>query len=233
MPSTALQNAQEVAKRLGIAVPSGLFGTPNRAAAQLGGILNEVLEDLTERWNWPQAIRQASFQMVAGTDQGPVEQTIGGGFKDLVPDSGWNRTRNTHLIGPVNAVGWASLRAYPARGILDTFRMMEGRLHIDSPQAQVNDVITFEYYSTHVVQVSAGGFSQTYTADNDVCLLPDSVLRAGLSAFWKQVKGFSYAEEKRKYELVAGNAAARTGSVGRRYLDDGRSYGNSVNALYL
>jgi hypothetical protein len=98
--------------------------------------------------------------------------------------------------------------------------VMEGQLHLDSPQTQVGDNITFEYYSTHTV-VTDSGFSQTYMADTNKCLIPDSVIRAGLTYLWKQTKGLAYAEEKRTYELMAGTAASRGGSAGRRYLDDG------------
>lgn len=222
MPNkTALQNAQEVARRIGIIVPTSLFATPNRNAAQLGALLNAVLEDLTERWNWPESTRQATVTIVSGTNQGPVDTVIGDGFKSLVLDSGWNRTRNIHLRGPIDAPGWAALRAFPARGLLDTFRIMEGRLHIDSPQTQVGDTVTFEYYSKNVVNKTGGGTSQIYEADGDVAVIPDTVIRAGLMWQWKQNKGLAYAEEKRTYELMAGTAAARGGNAGRRYLDDG------------
>ena len=231
--STALKLAQTAAAEMGIPVPSSLYATANANARQLGALLNAVLIECTERWNWPQLTREASFQYVETADksQGTVESKVGAGFKAFVLDSGWNRTRQTQIFGPIDAVGWAALRAFPSRGLGDVFRIREGQLFIDSAQVQAGDQITFEFYSSHSV-VTSDGLSQVFTGDSESSSLPDSVLLAGLRWRWKYTKGLSYAEDKREFELMAGGAASRTGTAGRKYMDDSRGSG-SHNTLHI
>ena len=231
--TTALSIAQQVAAEIGIPIPSGLYTTSNANARQLGALLNAALREATERWNWPQVTREASFAYIESADksQGTIEAKVGAGFKAFVLDSGWNRTRQTRIYGPLDAAGWASLRAYPSRGLGDVFRMREGNLYVDSAQVQVGDTITFEYFSTHSV-VTTDGLSQIFTQDGQSSTIPDSVLVAGLRWQWKYTKGLSYAEDKRTFELTAGGAASRGGNAGRRYLDDSRA-SSSGGAILL
>jgi hypothetical protein len=75
---------------------------------------------------------------------------------------------------------------------------------IDTPSgaAGTGELITFNYYSSFWISNAARTvFSQTFTADDNFCLINEDTIMKGALWRWKASKGLDYAEEMRAYEM--------------------------------
>lgn len=200
---------QNFCRRTGIAVPTYVVGTTNPQVTQIHALLNEVLEDLCDRWTWQALTREAVFTTVAGEDQGPITALAPSGFLRVSQDTIFNRTLRLPLYGPLMPQQWQALKALPTTGPFYKYRIRGGRLLFNPPAAEGHEC-AFEYASSFAVVSSNGNtYRATFEVDGDTCLLDERLVQAGLRWKWKAEKGFDYAEEFRRYEEMANNAAGR------------------------
>lgn len=70
-------------------------------------------------------------------------------------------------------------------------------------------LIAFEYASSYGVKAADNTLKSAFTADTDTFILPEKILKKGLSFRWKQVKGLNYQADEEAYYKLLNNAIAR------------------------
>jgi hypothetical protein len=207
--------------RTGIPSPALLDGSRDAQALQIVALLNEVLEELTDRWAWTSLQREAVFPAVAAESQGLIQSLAPFGFKFIVNNTIFNRTTRIPLFGPLEAAQWQASKALGKLGPLNQYRIIRGELVV-IPAGIAGHIYAFEYVSTFSVTDEVGANpGSRFIRQTDISTFPDQLLLAGLRWKWKSEKGLDYGEDFRRYEELVNNAIARDGS--RPILDMGQT----------
>jgi hypothetical protein len=69
--------------------------------------------------------------------------------------------------------------------------------------------MAFEYMSSWATKDNTGVPKELPTADNDTFVFPDVILKRGLAARWKQIKGLPYQADEKKFYDMLNNYVAR------------------------
>lgn len=230
---TCLTIIQNACKRIGIPKPTSVSSSTDVQIIQLLELLNEEGEELSTgasvglSYDWQALQTEATFVTVATASQGAIT-TIASGFKYIIGNTIWDRTRKLPAYGSMTPEEWQTYQAWGTTSPFPKYRVRGGLLLL-MPVPTAGDSYYFEYQSANWC-TSSGGTGQTaFAADADVGLLDEKLLTAGLIWRWKQAKGFDYAEDFRKYQLRATNAIAR--DVERPILNMGRSNENAAGIV--
>jgi hypothetical protein len=205
---------QTACGRIGIAIPTAVATSTDTQVLQLMALANEEGEELSTgmsvgvSFDWQSLQREGSFSTVATEDQGAIE-TIAPGFKYILDETIWDRTKRLPVYGSVSAKTWQTFKSWGVASPYPKYRVRGGRLLL-MPVPAAGDSYYFEYQTKYWATSSDGAtLKAAFTADADVSLLDEQLITAGLIWRWKAAKGFDYAEDMRKYQMRATNAMAR------------------------
>jgi hypothetical protein len=82
-------------------------------------------------------------------------------------------------------------------------------LLLDPIPAAPFSTIAFEYMSSWCVKSSGGVLKAAVTADDDVFVFPENIIKKGLMFRWKQIKGLPYQADETQYYNLLNNYIAR------------------------
>lgn len=212
---TLLQIVQEHADRQGLPRPQMVIGSTNAYARQAKGLLNEWLEDMSTYKAWEKAIRRTEWLMVNSEDQGSLDTLAPAAYDGIIPET-------TYLSGygwPIRSASqeeWAALKSSVVTGLPYLYYLQGGRFLTNVPYT-AGAKFSFQYYSKAYVYLAAQNgeperYKTEFTNDNDVPLLDDRLALAYLRWAWRREKGFDYAEEFRKYQMLLTTISARSDS---------------------
>jgi len=208
-----LQVVQEFCTRTGLPRPVAVATSQDEQNLQYMGLLNEVLDDLSERKAWSALQMEATFTSLAAEDQGALSTLAPFGFVSLQDNVMFNRTTNEAILGPVRSELWQSQKAGMSTISSISYRLKGGHLFL-IPAPSAGQTIAFEYKGDYAVvdNVASPVAGKAYfTRDSDTCLYPDKLLIQGLRWVWKREKGLRYTEEFRKFEAAVANFAGSDG----------------------
>ena len=212
---------QEFCRRRALPLPNQVFTSQDDQVLQIMALMHQVVEDLVSRRVWQQFQKEANFLTTGVEDQGALTTLAPAGFKWIVNNTIWNRTRRLPVYGPRNAQEWQALKAVPMTGPFMQYRIWQGHLWING-QFPAGEQIYFEYASEWLILDKDGvTYKQYFAADTDTCQVKDSILLAGLTWMWKEAKGFKYAEDFRRYEAMLADQAGHDKTMPQISMDGG------------
>lgn len=214
---TLLQLVQRHCRRTGINVPTIVASSTEDQIQMCLELLNEELDELTQRHKWQILTAEATWTSLAGADQGALRTLAPGIINDwVVQDTFYDRTGNLKFCGPLTDRQYQAQQALSTSGITHTWRVLGGHVMLDSG-FEAGHTLAFEFICNKAV-IDTGATTKAYfTADDDEPLLQDTILLAGLRWRWKREQGLAYDEDFRRYEGMVSNAAGRDG--GKPVLD--------------
>lgn len=205
----------------GIQQPTSLIGTSDLQTIQLRELLNEEGTELASRSasGWQALIGEKTFTTIADQDQGLL---VGGSilsaadnYRTILNETLWNRSKRIPVFGPRAPRVWQGFKALTFAGPFGEYRIRGGHLLI-MPTPAAGETIAFEFVTRNWLTSSDGSESRAIIEDDeDVPLLDEEVLRAGLRWRWKRNKGLDYSEEFSAYESRVIDALARDGTKAR------------------
>lgn len=203
---------------------SGAIGGTNATLNQLAGLLRELVEDLPQEARFSVDLKRATFTTLAAEDQGTIASIIGGANAAayFVNETFWDTTNRLPLLGPASAEEWEMLHGMPIGSPRFTYRIFNNHLYLYPAPAAPLPVIAFEYGSLWLFTDSTGVPKEFLTADSDLCLLPDTLLMAGLKWKWKVEKGLPSNEAEKAYYNTLNNYLAKDGTKRRVKVDYGQ-----------
>lgn len=177
--------------------------------AQLGGLMNEMLDEVTTRKAFRQITREKVHTSLASADQGNIYTLTDAGYQRIIPETFWNRTTGLKVNLGLSEEEWQQRQVTGSvSGPTYSARVRENNLWLD-PAPPAGDLFAFEYKTLFAVtDGSANTPKQYFTRDDDTCFLPDKLCIAYLTYAWKKEKGFSYAEDKIRFESILADQAA-------------------------
>lgn len=194
---TLLTVAQRVADEVGLPRPSAVATGTDQLSRQMFALANAVLEELGEI-NWPVLEIPYQFNTVAGQSQ----YALPNDFDREVSDTAYLSTLYYELRGSLTPAEWhrrrSGLPSYTGRY---RYRTFGNPLKINiTPVPQTVETVTLEYVTTNYAKDTNGVAIPLYSADNDVSLMPEELVRMGLKWRIKHAKGLDYSEDYNKYE---------------------------------
>lgn len=184
-------------------VPTGVVGSTDTGVQQLLGLLAELMDETLNESKFQIVTYEAVFTAVAGEDQGSLQSLAPKGFQFAYFETFFDRTLRRPLYGPLTETEWQQIKALPNPGPFYKFRILRDRLLLNPAPTAPLSTIAFEYASSWGFTDAAGTPKAAITADTDLFVLPERIMRKGLAFRWKQVKGLPYqADETKFYELL-------------------------------
>lgn len=217
---TLLTLLQTFAQRSGLPVPAFVAASQDTQVLQMLAKLNEVLEDLTDRWNWEGLTHEAVFTSAPGEDQGALQTLAPKGYLRILNDTFRGRNSAQFIRGPISATAWQDYKSRLGSGNFPYYRFRGQRLLMLNVAA--GRVYSFEYASSWAVGAATDNLTKpAFSADADVSFFSDKLLLAGLRWKWLSTKGIDYAEDFRRYEELANNAAGTETPKPTLYMNSG------------
>jgi hypothetical protein len=151
---TAFNIINRAAVEVGLApltVGSDPWSSADANIVQLAYLLKSSGDDLLRLRSWTQFRKEHTFTTVAGQGEYPLPSD----FRNMIDQSGWNRTNRLPLGGPLSAQEWQYLKSR-LTGVVFTvlFRQINKTLNLypDAPNTPAGYDIAFEYQSLWWVQ---------------------------------------------------------------------------------
>lgn len=201
---------QSASKRVGLTSPSSAIGLTDANVIRLIELANEEGEELANRHQWQNLIRESTHTSLAAESQGAITTIAGTDFSYILNDTIWNRTQNRRWM-PVDDVMWQQMLSSGISGP-DTYFRLRGNTLRTYPTPTAGHTIAFEWVSKNWCESSGGTGQSAWAADTDVAKLDERLIVHGLVWRWKASQGLEYAEDFRKYELMVNDAIARDGA---------------------
>lgn len=219
---TVLSVIQQAAPRIGVAVPSAVFGDTSRTAVELQEAVNEAALGMVDDYDW-----QKLKKLNTITGDGATEDwSLPADYRRMLKEANiWpsNMPGNpyTHVLSEDDWLG------YEVMGFttdLGRWIIYGGQLHV--VPAIPNATTAKHWYISSWIATADGNTSPTKTAfdvDSDTFALDERLLKLSLIWRWKKGRGRSYAEDKADYDAACDVAAgtdkgSRILRVGKRRL---------------
>lgn len=194
----------------GLNYPSAVVGSSDTTILQILALLNDLMDLISDQSDFQGYTNEATFTLTAAADQGAITDLADAGFLWMLPGTFWDRTQNVQIMGPLNEVEWQKLQALGTTGTLYSFRFRGNHLLIHpTPTSSGLSDVAFEYASSYGVVSSGGTAKQYFTVDTDVSILPEKILRRGLSYRWKEEKGLNYQHDEKIFWDMVNNQISR------------------------
>jgi hypothetical protein len=208
--------------RCNVGVPTQCIGNPDPTIQQFIAWAQDAGDELAERWYWLNLKRPNAL----ASPMGQPAEIIGDGTTTIFPaPAGWGRFSPSDIVtssiyptltlaGPVNEGDLLRLKQLPFTPLPSVWRLIgdpSNATYIEFwPAPASGEILSFTYGSYQWITNSAGVpyASSLWTADTDISLIADRLIRLGTIWRWKKGKGLSYAEEfaalERSFDRRAG-----------------------------
>lgn len=168
---------------------------------QMRYLLQTAGEELTlaHLWEW-QVATHAILTGALDTGNYPLPDD----FLQMIDQTGWERSENVPLFGPLSAQDWTYLlgRDLVSSTIYASFRLKGGEFSIfPQPPPQGLDV-NFEYQSRN--WVDDGTLKDIIEAGSDVVLFDKTLASRYLKVKWLEAKGFDTTKAQDDFNAVFG-----------------------------
>lgn len=190
--NTVNEIVNHVAVEVGLTPVTSVFSSGDPAFTQLTYLLTSSLQELSELYPWQILTREYSYT-TGSAETGILD--LPNDFGYMINQTGWERTNNVPLGGPLSAQDWTYLlgRDLVSSTIYASFRFDQNKLYIFPTPMPEGLNITFEYISRNTISIT-GTTPTEYTDEavtaGDYVLFPPTLVRAMLKMRFLEAKGF-------------------------------------------
>jgi hypothetical protein len=208
-----IQLVTEFCQRTSNPVPTVVAGTLDDTTLQIWKLLNEGIQDLSQRYQFPELTQKCLFNHLNGPDYQALDltnETAVPGYKFMVPQTFWNNSSRLRMDDPCDYPTWQQVINMQITRALYSWTTFGTSLYIypvPSPLPSVQ--FSFYYHSRFGVQSATAVPQLAYLADTDTPRLQSELILADLKWRWKRDKGFPYAEDQRTSEGQLVNLVGR------------------------
>lgn len=231
--STVNQIVNAVAVQVGLTPVADVFSTDDPVFAQMISLLTSGLQTLMEDYEWNNLVREYQLTTVAG-DTG--KYALPTDFAYMIDQTGWERSENVPLLGPVSAQEWTCLlgRDLVSSTIYASFRFDQNEFYIFPNNPVTPDLnINFEYISRNLIQIAAAPTTYTdeATVGADVVMFPPNLVRQQLKMMFLTAKGFDSSAAAQDFQKSIDGWMGRDKSAGILSASGGRGKGYLLNGF--
>lgn len=222
LTATANNILNRVAAEVGLPTAVDPYSSQDPNFVQMTYLLNIAGEELSQLYPWEFLAREHQI-LTSDTDSGDYPLPVD--FLYMLNQTGWERSENVPLFGPLSAQDWQYLlgRDLVNQTIYASFRIQEGQFTI-FPQPPPNGLdIHFEYQSKNWVIDSTTGTptSDAVKTGADIPLFDRTLISRALKVKYLEAKGFDSNKAQDDFNqmyqmLTSHDKGADVLSAGRR-----------------
>jgi hypothetical protein len=201
----------DVAVEVGLAAVSDPFASTDPLFVMLVRLLKVAGRDLALERHWQQLVREATIA-TTGADSGVYD--LPSDFVSMVDQSGWDRTNDRELSGPVSPQVWQYRQAVAVDPVRVEFRVAQNQIQLWPQPPAEGLTIAFEYRTRMWVQASGSSEpdKDAPTATADTVLFDPHLITRALKVRFLEAKGMdtaaALADYQRTLRVVAGTEPA-------------------------
>lgn len=189
---------------LGFDESSDPLNDTNKAFRQLQALLNSSAEDLIWAHPWTELQKEHSIT-TDSADSGTY--TLPSDFLYMIDQTGWERTNDNALLGPLNAQDWQYLKGRDLinQSVYVSFRLQQKKFKVypDNPVPDALEIY-FEYMSDKWLEEDENTPGTTYSevqSNDNVVLIPRSLITKYLKVKWLEAKGFDSSKQREEFAV--------------------------------
>ena len=215
MTLSLLQLCKDAADLIGIARPTSVFSSSDRANQRLFTMSVQEGVDLMETVDWTMLQRLHTFTTTTDT----AEYTLPADYDRLIQSTEWDRSRYEPLIGPLSPQRWQAIKSgLIGSGVVGRrYRIYRSestatrtfRLDPTPTSSDAGETLAFEYISSYWCATSGGTAQATWAADTDYTLLPDRLHMLGTVVRFKRALGLDFASEADEHANLLGRKSGQ------------------------
>lgn len=237
---TLLTICQNVAREVGITVPSSIVGNTSKEATVLLRFAERTGDQIAQAHDWVTLQAEHTFTTANGTAQ----YSLPAGFKRFLQDTAWDRDSFRQMRGPLTPAEWQRWKSgvMASAGIHKRWRLTAAsgvKKFTVQPTPTTADDLVFEYASDYWCQSSGGTAQASWAADTDTARLDEDLIELGV--IWRMLNrlGRPYIEERAEFDMEVErrwgrDAGAAILSMGdrKRFMDMGDVMGTPGAELW-
>ena len=196
---------QGASRRCNYGQPAYAFGTSDANIQLFIDCVQDTGDEMVERADW-QALKISTPVTFTGNGVQtlfPLPAGFASGINRLSPSTTFVSSAypTLNMVGPVGEDDLIRMKALPLALYPSVWRVVDSHIEF-FPAPASGEIISYVYGQGQWITNSAGIVYSVpaFTADSDLVLLSERVLRLGTIAKWKQAKGFDYGEAFSTYE---------------------------------
>ena len=221
---TANTILNRVAAEVGIAPVPDPYGSIDPAFIQMQYLLNTAGEELQQAYNWEFLVRS---HQITTTGAGDGVFPLPDDFGRMINQTGWERSENVPLGGPLSAQDWTYLlgRDLASDSIYASFRIKEGEFNIFPNPPPSNLDINFEYVSINWATNGAitPDFQDQIISGSDTPLFDKTLITRYVKLKYLQSAGFDTQDAKTDFNQTF--SFLTSSDKGSEILNQGRGGG--------
>ena len=177
---------QNVARSVGIAVPTSVVGNTSRNTTVLLSLANEVGEELSRRVDWGELTKTVTLTGDGTNLKHPLAS-----FSRISRGAAVNGDGG--IVRPLTRSEWGTL--IPASGVPRYF-LLEGDNITFWPYMGSGDTVSLTYQSINWCDNGKAVFA----SDDDAPLMNEELFAKGLEVRWRRTQGMEYADQEAEFE---------------------------------
>lgn len=200
-----------------------IVGNPDVNAQRLLRFANRIGRDLATRAPWQNLRVQRQFIALNAPEQPGLPE----GFQRFIPETMWNLTMGSLIVGPVGPVQWQTLdvgRDYLVTSNGPGFFTRRGNSLVMFPTPIGGETIQFEYQSSYFCQSASGTPQAQWLADSDTARISEELITLGVIAHFLEADGQPAQMARASYERRLGQEC-RNDAPNARVLGAGDIFG--------
>lgn len=198
---TASTILNRVAVEVGLDTAADPYASTEQHFIQMKYLLQICGEELAVAHPWEFLVKEHTFTTTTAT-----EYALPTDFLYMVDQSGWNRTDDRPLYGPMSSQEWQYLlgRDLVSDTIYVSFRIMGGVLHLFPQPSVAGDDIYYEYITKNWVSDGAASptYSDTVAVGTDVPLFDKTLMTRHVKMKYLEAKGFDTTKAQDDFNQV-------------------------------
>ena len=199
---TANEIINQVCTEVGLVTNTDPVGSTEDTYIQMTGLLTAAGQEFVEMNPWQ--ILRSVYSINTG-DGSTAEYDLPDDFAYMIDQTGWNRTSQWPMVGPMSAQQWAYLENTDLvnNTIWASFRVFDNTMNLLPDPPPVNTDIQFEYINRNWVQeANDGARRDTIGAGTDIVLYENILIKKFLKVKWLDAKGFDSTAARMDFDNI-------------------------------
>lgn len=201
--TTAGKILNRVAAEVGLAPVTDPYSSQDASFVQMQYLLNTACEELMQAYPWELLVREHQIT-TSSSDSGAYDLPSDFGY--MLNQTGWERSNNVPLGGPLSAEDWTYLkgRNLAQSTLYASFRIAAGEFNIyPSPPPDALD-INFEYITTkwNSDGLTPASFSDEVTNGSDVPQFDRTLITRAVKVKYLESAGFDTTKAQADYNQI-------------------------------
>jgi len=232
---TILEICREVADLAAVKRPNDLFNSNSQQESIFLSVAKSTLDSLLRYGDWQELTKEGCLFTVPNVNQYSIED-VAPDFFSLLNNTIYIRDTQERIIGAITPSQWMKEKYFYSSGCGVKFKIQNGRFVFLNPVSATVKIV-FQYRSNNIVwDFKTFEEKNTLTANTDVPIFDEYVVKLGILWRWLKRSGLDYAEEFNEYQQTLKKRFAEgvaAGDICLAHGSDNFEKGENINAIQV